>query len=85
MHLLTTLIVKNSHIYARISFMFLKNVLKQAWMSFNNKFPPQSKYRKGSYKARKILALFCNLIALIQNQNCVKYLRIIKIVKEIKF
>ena len=33
----------------------------------------------------QMLALFCNLIALILGQNYVKGLRVIKIVKEIKF
>ena len=36
--LLTTKFVKNSHIWARIFFIFLKNVLKQTWNSFNTKF-----------------------------------------------
>ena len=41
MFLLTALIVKNSHIHGRILSIFLKNVLKQTWESFSNKFQPQ--------------------------------------------
>ena len=36
-------IVKNSQIKAKISFSFLKNVLKQMWKSFNNQYRPQQK------------------------------------------
>ena len=64
MSYLTAPIVKNSHIEAKIYFMFLKNVLKQTWKSFNTKFRPQWK-RKTNYQVRQILTLFCNLIALI--------------------
>ena len=64
MSFLTASIVKNSHIEAKIYFMFLKNVLKQTWKSFNTKFRLQWK-RKNIYQVRQILALFCNLIALI--------------------
>ena len=35
MFLLTAKLVKNSHIYARIFFIFLKNVLKQIWTFFS--------------------------------------------------
>ena len=35
MFLLTALIAKNSHIYARIYFIFLKNILDQSWKAFN--------------------------------------------------
>ena len=46
------------------------------------------KYRKSintSFQVRQILALFCNLIALILGENCVKRLRVTRIVKQIKF
>ena len=85
MSLLTALIVENSHIYARVYFIFLKIVLKQAWKYFNTKFRPQWKDLQSSYQVRIILALFCNLIALILGENCVEGLRVTKIVKEIKF
>ena len=65
MFLLTNKFVKNSHMLARIFFIFLKNVLKQTWMSFNTKFQRQWKDRKSSYQVKQILELFCNLIALI--------------------
>ena len=73
------------HIYARIYFVFLKNILKQAWNSFNTKFRPQWKYRKSSYQVKQISALFCNLIVLILGQNSVNNLRVTKIVKEFTF
>ena len=65
MFLLTNKFVKNSHMLARIFFIFLKNVLKQTWMSFNTKFQRQWKDRKSSYQVKQILEPFCNLIALI--------------------
>ena len=81
----TAKFVKNSHIYARIYFVFLNIVLKQTWNSFNIKFEHQWKDRRNSYQIRQILALFCNLIAQILDYNSVKGLRVIKIVKEITF
>ena len=65
MFLLTAKFVKNSHILARIFFIFLKNAPKRTWNSFNTKFQPQWKDRKSSYKLRQILGLFRHLIALI--------------------
>ena len=44
--------------------IFLKNVLRPSWKSFNSKFQPQRKDLKSSYHVRPILAVFCNLIAL---------------------
>ena len=41
MSLLTAPIDKNSHIKARIYFIFLKIFLKQTWKSFNAKFQGQ--------------------------------------------
>ena len=41
MSLLTAKFVKNSHIWARVYFIFLKNVLKQSCICFNTKFQPQ--------------------------------------------
>ena len=58
-------IVKNSHILSGIYFIFLKNVLHQAWKIFNTKFEPQWKDRKSSYQVRQMLALFCKPVALI--------------------
>ena len=80
----TTPIVDNSHISAKIYFFFLGSLLKQTWKSFNTKFRPHWKEQKISYKGRQILALFFNLIILLLHPNCVKCLRVTKIVKEIK-
>ena len=63
--LLTAPVAKNSQILAGIYFIFPKNVLKQIWESFNNKFGPQPNYGKSSYEVRQIWTTFCNLIALI--------------------
>ena len=38
MFLLTATFVVNSHIYARVYFIFLENVMKQTSNSFNTKF-----------------------------------------------
>ena len=85
MLLWTTKFVKNSHIEARIVFIFLKNVLKQIWNSFNTKFQPQWKDQENSHQIRHILGLFFQLIALILGYNSVKAFRVTKNVKEIKF
>ena len=82
---LTASVLKSSHIKSIIYFIFLKNVLNQTWRSFNIKLQSQWKDRKSSYIVRQILALFCNLIALILEWHCVKGLRVNKIVKKIKF
>ena len=50
MCLLTAPIDKNSHIYARISFIFLKIVLKQTWKIFDKHVGAQSKYLKSGYQ-----------------------------------
>ena len=41
MFLLTVPIVKNSHIQARMYYIFLENVLKQTRKSFNTKLCPK--------------------------------------------
>ena len=43
---LTALIVENSHILAKIFFIFLKNVLDHTWKAFNTKFGRQWKDRE---------------------------------------
>ena len=65
MFLLTAKLVENSHIYARILFIFVNNVLKQTLNFFSTTFPPQWKHRKSSYQVGHILGLLCHLIALI--------------------
>ena len=85
MSLLTGLIVKNSHILAVIYFIFLKNVLGQAWKASNTKFGPQWKDRESSYQVTQVLVLFHNLVALILDWNSSKGLRVTKFVKKNKF
>ena len=75
MSLLTAPNVKNSHIYARIYFIFLKNFLKQTWKSSNTKFWPQWKHQESSDEGRQILA-----VALILVWDLVEGLRVTKIV-----
>ena len=85
MSLLPTKFVKNSHIWDKIYFIFLKNVLKQTRNSFNTKFQAQWKACSSSYQLKQILALFCNLLPLILGQSSVEVLGVTEIVKEIKF
>ena len=70
MSLLTVPFVKNSHIWAGIYYIFLKNILKHTWKSFNTKFWPQWKGSKKQSASKKILALFCHLVARSFGRNC---------------
>ena len=65
--------------------MFLKNVLKQTWNSFNTKFQPHWKNRESSYQVSQILGRFCHLIAVILQLVKNKDLRDTKNAKEINF
>ena len=65
MSLLTALIVKNGHILAGISFIFLKKRPTPNLKSFYTKSGPQWKDQERSYRVKRILANFCKLIALI--------------------
>ena len=82
---LRTKIFKKGHIYSTIYFIFLKNLLKQTWNSFNTKFQSRWKDRKSCYQVRWSSAPFYNLIALYSGLNGVKGLRVTKVVKEITF
>ena len=64
MFLLTVKLVKNSHIYASISFVFPKNVLKQTLIFINTKVQLHWKDCKSSSQVSNILGLFYHLIAL---------------------
>ena len=79
---LTAKFVKNDHVWSRIYFISLENVLKENSSSFNSKCQPQSKARKRSNQVRKLLTLFCYLITLILGLKNVKELRVTKINKE---
>ena len=81
---LTNQFCKNSNIYIRIFFLFLKSVSKQTWSYFNTKFELHCKDRKSSYQAMEVLRLFCDLSVLILGKNIVKGLRVIRNVKAIK-
>ena len=76
--------VTNSHIYPEIYVIFLKNVLKQTWNSFNTKFRLWWKDGKSSYQSTQLLGLLWSLIDLTLDEDSVKGLRVTKIVKEKK-
>ena len=86
MFLIKVKLVKNSHIYGCIFFIFLKNVLKQTQNSFNTKFQHHWKDKKSSYQEKQVLGLFCHLIALALHlcYNSVKGLRVTKKKKKSK-
>ena len=66
MSLSTALIVKGQSYFGwTLLYLSKMYVADQAWKSFNTKFEPQWKDGKSSYQVRQILALFCNLVALI--------------------
>ena len=52
--IITSPIVKNSHILANSYFVFLKKRLKTDLKFFDRKFQPQSKYWKNYYQIRQI-------------------------------
>ena len=80
-----TKFVKNSHISSKIYLIFLKNVLKQTWNSFNTKFQALWKACSSRYQVKRILALFCDLIRLILGQSSVEVFGVTENVKEINF
>ena len=83
MSLLPTKFVKNSHIWSKIYFTFLKNVLKQTRNSFNTKFQAQWKACSSSYQLKQILAVFCDLIPLILGQSSVEVLGVTEMSKKL--
>ena len=85
MSLLTALIVKNTYILPGLCSILLENVLDQTRKAFNTKFGSQWKDRERSYQLKWFAALFYVLVARHECQNCVKVLRVKKIVKQIKF
>ena len=85
MSLIIAKFVETIHIYARIYFTLLKNVLKQTWNSFNTKFGPRWKNGKLTYQLRQILAIFSNLMSLYLGSNSVKDVTVTQILKEVNF
>ena len=83
--LLTTNFVKNSDVWPRIFFIFLKTVLNHTWNAFKAKFRHQWKNRKSIYLLREDFSLISNLSALTLVWDSVKSLRITKILEEINF
>ena len=69
-------IVINSHIFAGIYFILLRERPRPNLKVFNTKLAFHLKGRKSSHQVRQISALFCNLIALIFSKRCVKGFRV---------
>ena len=78
-------LLKTVILLAEIYFIFLENVIHQTSKAFNTKFGPQWKDRKSRSQVKEMFALSCKLVALILGQNCIKVLRVTKIVKQAKF
>ena len=79
-------VVINSHILTWISFVILKkHILDKTWNLFNTNVGPKWNDWKSSYQARQFFSLFFSLFPLILSWNCVKYLRVTKIVKKSGF
>ena len=55
------------------------------WNFFNTKFLPQWKDWSSSYQVKQVIALFCNLNAVMLGYYSSKDLRVTEIVKEIMF
>ena len=83
--LLTAATVKNSLILAGIYFIILKKCPRPNLKVFNTKFGPQGKYQGSTYQVRQVLAIFFKVVALILSLNCLKGLRVTKIIKQSKF
>ena len=85
MSLLTAKFVKISLIYRRVYFIFLENVLKEAWNICNTKFQPHSTDQKST--VRQLFGMFSNLISLTLGWDDLngQGTSVTKIVKEIKF
>ena len=83
--LLTAQIGESRRVYARTYFIFSKNILKETWKSFNTKVQLQQKDGNSSYQGRETLAFSYKFFALILRRKFMKWLRVTKIVKQIKF
>ena len=82
MSLLRAPFFKNSHLLAKIYFIFLKTRPRSNFKGFLYQILTSV---KSSYQAKQILSLLCKLVTLILDANYVKGLRVTKIVKPIKF
>ena len=69
-------IVINSHIFAGIYFILLRERPRPNLKVFNTKLAFHLKGRKSSHQVRQISALFCNLVALIFSKRCVNCFRV---------
>ena len=60
-------------------------IVDQISKAFNTKFGPQWKDCKNTYQVKQVLSLLSKFVTLFLDENYVKDLRVIKIVKQIKF
>ena len=60
-------------------------IVDQISKAFNTKFGPQWKGCKNTYQVKQVLSLLSKFVTLFLDENYVKDLRVIKIVKQIKF
>ena len=79
--LLTAPLVKNSYIWLEFT---LKSQTKIESLSIP-KLDLTEKDRKTSFQVQQVSAPFCKVVALILGQNCLKGLRVTKIMKQVKF
>ena len=70
---------------AEVYFIFLKTFTHHASRAFNTKFGPQWEELESTSQVKQIFACFFKLVSLILGWNSIKVLRVIKIVKQIKF
>ena len=82
MLLWTPIFVENSNISATIFFIFLKNLLKQTWNSFDTKFQLQGKDLRSNYQVKENFRNFCQLVIMVLGQNNVKGLKFTKCLKK---
>ena len=70
---------------AEVYFIFLENVIHHTSRAFNTKFGPQWEELESTSQVKQIFAFFFKLVSLTLDWNSIKVLRVIKIVKQIKF
>ena len=70
---------------ARVSLTYFANDCRSNFKGFNTKFGPQWKDWKNTYQVKQVLSLLSKFVTLYLDGNYAKGLRVIKIVKQIKF
>ena len=83
MSLLTAPVLENSHILAGIYFIFLKKRPRPNSKVCQYQIWTSVKRLKKKLASKTNFSTFCNLVGLILGCNCVKVLRVTKIVEQI--